>query len=149
MPVVQELAGPLPATPGVQEQWWAWEMSSSTSEVPRVCASLAEAGYPERDRYAMRLALEEAVLNAVRHGNQSDPSRRVQVEIRLDADRVLAEVEDEGAGFDPRKVPDPTDPANLERPGGRGLLLMRHYATWLRFNERGNRVTLCRCRSDP
>ena len=59
----------------------------------------------------------------------------------------MIEVEDEGRGFDPSHVPDPTLPENLERPNGRGLLLMRRSMTWVRYTGRGNRVTLCKRRS--
>ena len=112
-----------------------------------VVAAMDAAGYPDRDRFAVRLALEEAVANAVKHGHQGDPAKRVRVCYQVRPDRVLVEVEDQGAGFDPRRVPDPRDPENLDKPSGRGLLLMRSYTTWLRFNARGNRVTLCRARS--
>jgi serine/threonine-protein kinase RsbW len=112
-----------------------------------VVARMAAAGYPDKDRFAVRLALEEAVANAVKHGHRGDPTKRVRVRYQVRGDRVLLEVEDQGAGFDPRRVPDPLDPENLDKPSGRGLLLMRSYATWLHFNERGNRVTLCRARS--
>jgi serine/threonine-protein kinase RsbW len=64
-----------------------------------------------------------------------------------DQEAILIEVEDEGPGFDPSKVPDPTLPENVARCGGRGLLLMRHYMTWVRYSGRGNRVTLCKRRS--
>jgi serine/threonine-protein kinase RsbW len=123
----------------------------AAAEVGRVAdivvARMAAAGYPDKDRFAVRLALEEAVANAVKHGHRGDSTKRVRVGYQVRADRVLVEVEDRGAGFDPRRVPDPRDPENLDKPSGRGLLLMRSYATWLRFNERGNRVTLCRARS--
>jgi serine/threonine-protein kinase RsbW len=69
------------------------------------------------------------------------------VRYQVDAMRALAEVEDEGPGFDPRTVPDPRAPENLERPSGRGLLLMGHFATWIRYNPQGNCVALCRYRS--
>jgi serine/threonine-protein kinase RsbW len=111
-----------------------------------VVASLACLGYAAGDRLGFRLALEEAVVNGLRHGNRNDPAKRVQVRYRVGPRGVLAEVEDEGPGFDPERVPDPTLPENLETPGGRGLLLMRHYTSWVRFSERGNRVTLCKRR---
>jgi serine/threonine-protein kinase RsbW len=95
----------------------------------------------------VRLALEEAVVNGLRHGNQGDPSKCVRVLYRVAPEAVLAEVQDEGAGFDPARVPDPTLPENVDRPGGRGLVLMRHFMTWVEFSARGNRVTLCKRRS--
>jgi serine/threonine-protein kinase RsbW len=107
---------------------------------------LAALGYGSRDCLGVRLALEEAVVNALRHGNGGDPARRVRVRYCVGPAAVLAEVEDEGPGFDPSRLPDPTLPENRERPGGRGLLLMRHYMTCVRFWGRGNRVTLYKAR---
>jgi anti-sigma regulatory factor (Ser/Thr protein kinase) len=68
---------------------------------------------------------------------------------RVGAESVVAQVEDRGPGFDPGQVPDPLDPANLERPGGRGLLLMRAYLHGVWHNDRGNCVCLCRHRTGP
>jgi serine/threonine-protein kinase RsbW len=110
-------------------------------------AALTGMGYPWHDCAGVRLALEEAVVNGLRHGNGGDPAKRVCVRYHLQSDALVAEVEDEGPGFDPGRVPDPTLPENLERPSGRGLLLMRHFMTWVRFSRPGNRVTLCKCRS--
>jgi serine/threonine-protein kinase RsbW len=132
---------------------WLWQSLSSAEHVPAVLgsveATLAEQGYPPKDRFAVRLALEEAVLNALHHGNRREPAKRVFIALRVNADGALAEVEDQGAGFDPTTVPDPTAPENVELPGGRGLLLMRSYMTWVRYNERGNQVTLYKRRSVP
>jgi serine/threonine-protein kinase RsbW len=115
--------------------------------VEAVVAAMAAAGYVDNDRFAMRLALEEAVVNGLRHGNQCDPARRVSVRYRVGPEQALVEVEDQGPGFNPGAVPDPLAPENLGRPGGRGLLLMRAYLTWVRYNDRGNAVTLCKARS--
>lgn len=109
--------------------------------------AMAASGYGARDVFAMRLALEEAVVNGLKHGNQGDPAKEVRVRFRVTAEATTAEVEDQGPGFDPGEVADPLDPENLERPCGRGLLLMRAYLSWCRFNDRGNRVILCRERS--
>jgi serine/threonine-protein kinase RsbW len=110
---------------------------------------MATAGYTEDDVFAVCLGLNEALLNAIQHGNGADPAKRVRVSYHVTAERLLAEVEDEGPGFDPDAVPDPRAPENLERLGGRGLLLMRTYLTWVRYNPQGNGVTLCKCRSAP
>jgi serine/threonine-protein kinase RsbW len=114
-----------------------------------VVAAMAAQGYPARDIFGMRLALEEALANALKHGHGYDPARVVRVRCRVTAEQALAEVEDEGPGFDPGLVPDPLADANLGLPSGRGLLLMRHYLSWVQFSQRGNRVTLCRRRSGP
>ena len=112
-------------------------------------AGMAGLGYGPQDRFCVRLALEEAVVNGLRHGNGGDPTKRVWVRYYLDAEALVAEVQDEGSGFDPSAVPDPTLPENLERPGGRGLLLMRHCMTWVRYDGCGNRLTLCKCPTPP
>src|SRR5262249_37422706 len=101
------------------------------------------AGYPRPDLFAVRLALAEALANAVKHGHRGDPTQPVRVSYRVGSAYVTAEVEDRGEGFDPFQADDPCAPENLARPCARGLRMMR-----VRFNERGNCVTLCRCRSD-
>lgn len=101
----------------------------------------------EQDVFAVHLALEEAIVNAIKHGNRNDPGKWVSVRYEVSGNRAVVEVEDQGAGFDWSHVPDPTAPENLERSSGRGVLMMRHFMTWVRFNERGNCVTMCRLRS--
>jgi serine/threonine-protein kinase RsbW len=127
---------------------WVYSRLSATREVipllERLEAWMEAEGYAHTDCAGMRLALEEAVVNALRHGHHYDPAKQVRVRFRVDGVEALAEVEDEGPGFDPEGVPDPTAAENLDKPSGRGLLLMRHFTTWLRFHGRGNLVTLCR-----
>ena len=141
-----QAAGPRP------DCWRFWDSISALPRVLPVVGLVTDAmsreGYPDKDIFGMRLALEEAVVNAVKHGNRGDPSKWVVVRFTVGPERVLAEVQDEGAGFDPAAVPDPTAPENRERPGGRGLLLMRAYATAVRYNDAGNCVTLCKRRSN-
>jgi serine/threonine-protein kinase RsbW len=110
----------------------------------RVAAAMTERGYAPRDVMGLHLALEEAIVNALHHGNGNDPRKRVVVRYAVGPEEVLAEVEDEGRGFYPELVPDPTAPENRDKECGRGLLLMRHFTTWVRFHGRGNRVTLCK-----
>jgi serine/threonine-protein kinase RsbW len=115
------------------------------SVIDEVLHSLETAGFSERERFCVRLALEEAIMNAIRHGHRYDHRKKVQVRYRVTPECLLAEIEDEGPGFNPCAVPDPREPAFLEREGGRGLLLMRSYMTWVRYNERGTCVTMCKC----
>jgi serine/threonine-protein kinase RsbW len=135
----------------VPHDGWGRESVSSVSElhplVEQVGAAMAAAGFPSCDSFAVRLALEEAVVNAIKHGHQHDPSKVVRVAYRVSSERVVLEIEDEGPGFQPDEVPDPLDPENLERACGRGVFLMRHYMNEVTFNERGNCVTLCKWRS--
>ena len=114
--------------------------------IEEVLRLLEAADYSRQDQFAVRLSLEEALVNAIKHGHQDDPSKEVQLRYQLTPDYFLAEIEDQGPGFKPEEVPDPFAPENLEKAGGRGLLLIRNYMTWLRFNDAGNRVTLCRRR---
>jgi serine/threonine-protein kinase RsbW len=94
------------------------------------------------DVFSIKLALEEALVNAIKHGNQMDRNKSVKIAYRLHADRFEVHIADDGPGFDPGDVPDPTAFENLERPCGRGLMLMRHYMTHVAYNERGNAVSM-------
>jgi serine/threonine-protein kinase RsbW len=122
----------------------------STAEVSgfiaSVLAEMAQLGFCERDRFGVRLALEEAIINGIKHGNHEDPEKLVQIRYALNALEIIIEVEDQGIGFNPSQVPDPLAPENLERPGGRGVFLMRKFMTVVEYNERGNRVVLAKKR---
>lgn len=96
----------------------------------------------DHDIFSIRLALEEALVNAIKHGNQMDRTKKVQVSYQLQPDGFEVHIVDEGDGFDPADVPDPTAIENLERPCGRGLMLMRYYMTEVAFNDRGNSVRM-------
>ena len=96
----------------------------------------------EQEVFSVRLALEEALVNAIKHGNQMDRSKKVRVSYRSLPDRLEIHITDDGTGFDPEDVPDPTAVENLERPCGRGLMLMRHYMTEVSYNTRGNSVRM-------
>lgn len=102
--------------------------------------------YTDREVFSIRLAVEEAIVNAIKHGNGMDRSKPVRVGYRVTDARFDIEVIDEGSGFCPEDLPDPTAVENLERPCGRGVLLMRHYMTTVSFNERGNRVFMSKVR---
>ncbi|MEO1236188.1 MAG: ATP-binding protein [Planctomycetota bacterium] len=119
---------------------------SKLGEVPAVQKAIVEAaeaaGFEEESLFAIRLALDEALTNAVRHGNASDPNKTVQVEFGVAGDELTVSIEDEGPGFNPDDVPDPTAEENLNRPHGRGVMLMKAYMTDVHYNDRGNRVTL-------
>jgi len=102
--------------------------------------------YEEREVFSIKLALEEALVNAIKHGNQMDRTKMVCVRYSIQSDRFDIAIVDEGRGFDPEDVPDPMAVENLERPCGRGLLLMRHYMTEVTFHPPGNRLTMCMVR---
>ena len=108
----------------------------------RILSRIEERGLTERRFFAVRLVLEEAVANAIQHGNKLDPAKKVTIRFRIEPKRVIFEVNDEGAGFKVDAVPDPTDDAHINLPQGRGILLMRAYADEVRYGEKGNQVHL-------
>ncbi|MFG0331682.1 MAG: ATP-binding protein [Phycisphaerales bacterium] len=111
-----------------------------------ITARCLEEGFDQAATFAIRLAFEEAVSNAFRHGAGDDPDAIVRITWEVSDGRVFLRVDDQGPGFDPDAVPDPTLDENLERLSGRGLLLMRAYMTEVSFNDTGNAITLVRRR---
>ncbi len=103
------------------------------------------AGFDADDALNLGLAVREAVINAMLHGNKRDPGLKVSVTLTTDHKKLRARVTDEGNGFDPRKARDPTAPANLLNDSGRGLLLMEAFVDTLEFKSRprgGTEVTM-------
>lgn len=97
-------------------------------------------GIAESGAFGIRLAIEEALANALKHG--SPKGQPVHVDVDASDDVLTIAVEDHGPGFDPASVPDPTTPENLSKPCGRGLLLIRTYMSEVRFNDTGNRIEM-------
>jgi serine/threonine-protein kinase RsbW len=114
----------------------------------RIINVLESQSYSDHDLFGVRLALEEALVNAIKHGNGMDPDKQVHIDCRFEVDRVRIVIEDEGGGFDLKAVPDPTDDENLERPGGRGIMLMRSFMNTIEYNDSGNRLVLEKVRAD-
>lgn len=88
------------------------------------------------------IAVTEAVNNAIRHGNKGDSAKNVSLGLSLEDGLIKFRVEDEGHGFDFHHLPDPTAPENIEKPGGRGIFLMKHLADEVDFSEDGKVVEL-------
>jgi len=107
--------------------------------------SLERLGLDDDCRHWIDLAVREAVANAIKHGNQGDPEKRVEVVLGYDGDEVVVRVEDEGSGFDPGGVDDPRAPENLLRPNGRGIFYIESFMDGVEWGFRqggGTRVTL-------
>ncbi len=104
--------------------------------------------FADKDIFGIQLALEEAFINAIKHGNQNDPTKKVHITYRVTRERFDIHIRDEGPGFDPDDVPDPLAPENLERDCGRGLLLMRHYMTEVQHHEPGNAVSMSKVKEE-
>ncbi len=100
-------------------------------------------GYSSSALFAIRLAIEEAITNAFEHGHEKlDPSTPIRVEYAVTKYAVEVAIEDQGPGFSPSTLPDPTLQENLSKPSGRGVMLMQAYMTDVHFNNTGNRVKL-------
>ena len=88
------------------------------------------------------IAVTEAVNNAIKHGNSGNRSKNVYISLFLDESLIKFVVKDEGTGFNYESLPDPTAPENLEKPGGRGIFLMKHLSDEVEFKDNGRVVEL-------
>ena len=115
-------------------------IEGAVEDLVRRCESLC----PDRRRllFNFRIGLSEALANAILYGNADAPDTRVRVELRIETERIRVCVTDQGGGFDPAAVPDPTLPENIAKPVGRGIFLMRALMDEVTFNDSGNSVTL-------
>ena len=103
---------------------------------------VAKLGLIRPERSNLFVALDEAFVNAVKHGNKNDPAKLVKITAELSPTEASFTVEDEGEGFDIREIPDPCDPANLFRTSGRGVLLIYNIMDEVEYNAQGNRVKM-------
>lgn len=88
------------------------------------------------------VALDEAIANAIKHGNKSDPNKRIHIVAEITAQQASFTITDEGEGFDLHSLPNPTDPDFIWRPCGRGVMLIYHYMDEVRYNTRGNQIVM-------
>ena len=99
-------------------------------------------GIVDADNSNLFIALDEAFVNAVKHGNKFDVDKIIRVSAEVSAKEARFTVEDEGEGFDVEKIPDPTNPENLFKTSGRGVLIIHNIMDEVKYNERGNRLTM-------
>lgn len=116
------------------------DLRHAKSAEDQILEQIGSCCYEPDEVFAIKLALEEALTNAVKHGNRNDPGKQISIRFYIDDNRVIIMVRDQGPGFVPEQVPDPTAEENLERPNGRGLMLMHAYMTSVQYNEAGNEV---------
>lgn len=108
-----------------------------------VLGALGRFGYSESAKFAIRLALEEGLVNAFLHGHRGLPAEETAiVNYRIGPAEVMLAITDRGPGFKPEAVPDPTDQENVELPSGRGLMLIRAFMTEVRHEANGNRLVM-------
>ncbi len=103
---------------------------------------VAKLGVIKPERSNLFIALDEAFVNAVKHGNRNDPTKIVRITAELSVNEAKFTVEDEGEGFAVQEIPDPRDPENLFKTSGRGVLLIYNIMDEVQYNERGNRLTM-------
>ena len=118
----------------------ASELAAARAVEEALLREVDACGYDESATFAIKLALEEAINNAIKHGNGFDAKKTVEVTFDVDRRRAEITITDQGRGFDPTGVPDPTADENIEKPCGRGIMLMRAYMDEVRYSSTGNQV---------
>ena len=108
----------------------------------RIVGLLEQNAWPMRDCFGVRLSLEEAMVNAIKHGNRMERDKKVRIVCELTEDEITVVIEDQGSGFKLEEVPDPTDEDNLDKPGGRGIMLIRSFMNRFAYNDKGNCLTM-------
>ena len=141
---LETLLSPMPDPAG------EFDIPSDLDEARRVqqtIEAVVKTGFEEHEAFAVKMAVEEALVNAIKHGNQMVYEKRVRGAYALGPERFDVRITDEGPGFNPDDVPDPTAPENLERPCGRGLLLIRYYMTSVTFQDEGRTIVMHKLRN--
>ncbi len=103
---------------------------------------IAAVGFGEQACFGVKLAMEEAMINAIKHGNKLDATKKVRIEAKITPDSATITIEDEGSGFKRHAVPDPTLEENIEKCSGRGILLMEAYMDKVSWDRKGRRVRM-------
>ena len=126
----------------------SWQLKSTEREVKKVSGevlkTLEDHEFGEDMVFAVHLSLEEAFVNAIKHGNHDDPQKKILVECLITPEKFDISITDEGFGFDPNGVPDPRCNGNLYKSCGRGVLLIQSYMDVVEYNSRGNCIHMVR-----
>ena len=118
------------------------ERGASRLIMDEVLDKLGEHGWASADIFSIHLAAEEAIVNAIVHGNKLSADKKVHVECFVSPTVARIEITDEGDGFKPNEVPDCTQDDRLEVPNGRGVMLIHNFMTRVEYNEKGNHVLM-------
>ena len=128
----------------------SWKIKSLEQEAKRLSCemltTLRTHDFDEDMVFAVHLSLEEAFVNAIKHGNHDDPEKSIKVECLITPDKFDVSIADEGYGFDPNGVPDPRCNGNLYKTTGRGVLLIQSYMDLVEYNTRGNCIHMVKYR---
>jgi serine/threonine-protein kinase RsbW len=104
-------------------------------------------GYSDDDVFAVHLSMEEAIVNAVKHGNRADCNKDVTIEYDITPEKISITISDQGGGFEPGNVADPRSGENIYKTGGRGVLLIKSYMDSIEYNQSGNSITMVKINS--
>lgn len=129
--------------PGKGEKIDIPSSSENIRLVERLVEDVCDVFNVNEDSYGnILIAVTEAVNNAMHHGNKGNPNKHIKIGFESSNEKIKFSVTDEGQGFDYNNLPDPTDPANLDKPNGRGVFLMKNLADSVEFNSNGKEVML-------
>lgn len=137
------------------EHAWTWRLSKAIPSskdighqvIEELLAALTEAGWDGGEFFHVQMAVEEAMINAITHGNQEADDKLVEIEFKVAVEAAYIRLKDEGEGFCPSELPDPRDDDHLECTNGRGVMLMKEMMSEVSFNESGNEVIMVKHRT--
>ena len=136
----------------VQEDWsfdkfLPSDLDVGHAAIEELMSALGMAGWEGMDLFRIQMAIEEAVVNAIEHGNKKSLDKKIRLVFVVTPEKAVMTISDEGAGFDHRNVADPTTEELIDKPRGRGVMLMRELMNEVHFNEVGNQVVMVKLRS--
>ncbi len=119
-------------------------LSSQVTKIDDAVSELVDfvVGLKSIENFTLSIALTEAITNAIIHGNERDPAKRVFAQALIEPERVVFQIADEGTGFDYQKLADPTKKENLHKQSGRGIFFVRYFMDEVKFNHLGNEITM-------
>lgn len=123
------------------------DLDSGHAAIDDLMRALEAAGWEGRDLFHIQMSIEEAMVNAIEHGNKRNASKQVHVVFHVSSDRATMQITDEGSGFDHQNVADPTTEERQDQPRGRGVLLIRELMTETTYNASGNQINMTKVRS--
>ena len=137
------------------ETAWDWSLHEHISSsldaghelIERYVQVLEQFGWEGRDLFQVQLAVEEAIVNAITHGNNESPDKTVEVELHVSPAQTFMRILDQGCGFCPESLPDPTEDENVDCPHGRGVMLIKQMMDRVDYNACGNQVSMLKLRS--
>ena len=134
----------------------SWKLQTKIESIPnigcglisQIIGKITDLGWNDSDIFKIHMALEEAIMNAIKHGNELDATKEVKVDIKVEADWFHADIADEGNGFDREDVPDPTLEQNLLKETGRGVTLIENFMSSVEYIGCGNRIKMSKKKSE-